>query len=101
MRECFVTSEVVDHFHLLRLARIGGFQCRKKLIHRNVNLDNVQLLPNRRTESTLVRRSRAGDKNVVRPDLPSQPELGRAGKAAGDQWLEGRCDDVVMDRSWK
>ena len=39
------------------------------LIHGNVNLDNIEFLPDRRTEAQLVGRLRSGDKNVAGPDL--------------------------------
>ena len=56
MRECFITSGEVDHFHLFSLAGIGRFQGRQVVIHGNVNLDDFEFLPDRRTEGHLVGR---------------------------------------------
>jgi hypothetical protein len=39
MRERFIASEKVDHFHLVNLAWIHGFQRREELIHRKVTGD--------------------------------------------------------------
>jgi hypothetical protein len=39
MRERFIATEKVDHFHLVNLAWIHGFQRREELIHRKVTGD--------------------------------------------------------------
>jgi hypothetical protein len=54
MRERFVASEKVDHFHLVNLAWIHSFQRRKELIHRKADNDEIELFPDRRPPVQLV-----------------------------------------------
>jgi hypothetical protein len=68
-------GEKVDHFHLVSLAGIHRFQGGKKLIYRKMNLDDLQLFADTRTEAHLVRSFRAGDKDVASPDLPGHPSF--------------------------
>ena len=75
MRERFIAPRVVDHFHFFGLAGKRSFQSRKKPIHRNVDLDNFEFLPHRRSVADFIGRLRAGDKNVAKPNLPRQPSL--------------------------
>jgi hypothetical protein len=54
MRERFVASEKIDHLHIVDLPWINRFQRRKPLIYRNVDLDDFELLADRRTVANFV-----------------------------------------------
>ena len=56
MRERFIASEKVDHFHLVNLAWMRSFQRREELIHRKVDNDDIELFPDRRFPVQLVGR---------------------------------------------
>jgi hypothetical protein len=56
MRERFIASKVVRHFHFFGLAWKRSFQSRKKPIHRNVDLDNFEFLSRRRSVADFIGR---------------------------------------------
>ena len=104
VRECFITSEKIDHFYLVSPIGIHSVQGGEVTIHGEVDRHDIDLFTDRRTKADLVRGLRPRNENVPTSELPLQPgradialtELGRPSDNARDQWLGSRRHEEAI-----
>jgi len=107
MRQRFVTSEKVDHFHLVRFVAMHGFERREELIHGYVDRNYLDLFPARGTPPHLVRNLRARDEDISTSELVIDPRATDitlsprclAGNNARDQRLRSRRHEKAIDHA--